>query len=83
MQTWQFQDAKAHFSEVVRRATQEGPQEISDQGRPTAMVVSREMYDQLTGNRENLLELMRHSPLFGQDEPVFNRDRTVPREDVF
>jgi prevent-host-death family protein len=83
MQTWQLQNAKAHFSEVVRQATQEGPQEISVHGRPTAVVISREMFDQLTGNRENLLEFMRRSPLFGQQEPVFERDRSLPREDAF
>ena len=83
MQTWQLQSAKAHFSEVVRQATQNGPQEISVHGRPAAVLISREMFDQLTGNGENLVEFMRRSPLFGQDDPVFERDRSLPREDVF
>lgn len=83
MQTWQLQSAKAHFSEVVRQATQNGPQEISVHGRPAAVLISREMFDQLTGNGENLVEFMRRSPLFGQDEPEFERDRSLPREDVF
>lgn len=82
MQTWQLQAAKAHFSEVVRQATREGPQEISVHGRPAAVVISREMFDQLTGNQDNLLEFMRRSPLSDQEEPVFERDRSLPREDA-
>jgi prevent-host-death family protein len=83
MQTWQLQSAKAHFSEVVRQATQEGPQEISVHGRPAAVLISRELFDQLTGSQESLVEFMRRSPLYGQDEPDFERDRSLPREDAF
>lgn len=82
MQTWQLQSAKAHLSEVVRQAAQEGPQEISVHGRPAAVVISREMFDQLTGNSESLVDFMRRSPLFGQEEPLFERDRSLPREDT-
>lgn len=83
MQTWQLQNAKAHFSELVRQATQDGPQEISVHGRPAAVLISRELFDQLTGNHESLVEFMRRSPLFAQDKPVFERDRSLPREDAF
>lgn len=83
MQTWQLQNAKTHFSELVRQATLDGPQEISIHGRPAAVLISREMFDQLTGNHESLLDFMRRSPLFDQDQPVFERDRSLPREDVF
>ncbi len=30
---WQLQDAKAHFSEVVRRAQNSGPQHVTVHGR--------------------------------------------------
>lgn len=80
MQTWQLQYAKAHFSEVVRQATQEGPQEISLHGRPVAVLISRDMFDELTGQGESLVEFMRRSPLFGHEGPVFERDRSLPRE---
>lgn len=80
MQTWQLQNAKAHFSELVRHAQQDGPQEISVHGRPAAVLISREMFDQLTDQGENLVEFMRRSPLFAHDEPEFERDRSLPRE---
>lgn len=37
---WQLQEAKARFSEVVRRATNEGPQVVTVRGEPAAVVVS-------------------------------------------
>ena len=38
--TWQLQEAKNKLSEVVRRATTEGPQVISVHGKEAAVVVS-------------------------------------------
>lgn len=45
MQSWQIQEAKARFSEVVRGAEHEGPQEITLHGRSVAVLVSRAEYD--------------------------------------
>jgi len=45
MQTWQMQAAKARFSDVVKRAADSGPQEITVHGRAVAVVVSRELFD--------------------------------------
>jgi prevent-host-death family protein len=39
MHSWQLQSATAQFSEVVRQAIQEGPQEISVHGRPVAVLI--------------------------------------------
>lgn len=37
---WALQDAKARFSEVVKRAQSEGPQHITVRGEPTVVVIS-------------------------------------------
>ena len=37
---WALQDAKAKFSEVVRRAQSEGPQRITLRGEPAVVVIS-------------------------------------------
>lgn len=37
---WQLQEAKNKLSEVVRRACDEGPQEITVRGEPAVVVVS-------------------------------------------
>ena len=39
---WSLQDAKNHFSEVVRAAERDGPQIVTRHGKETAVVVSAE-----------------------------------------
>lgn len=60
---WQLQEAKACFSEVVRRA-QERPQRVTVHGKEAAVVVSLSDYEKMypkTGR--DLDELMAASPL--------------------
>ena len=80
MQTWQLQSAKARFSEVVKHAANDGPQEITVHGHSVAVVISRVMFDQLSGNQSSLVEFMRDSPLFDLDEVVLERDKSMARE---
>ncbi|NNG73005.1 type II toxin-antitoxin system Phd/YefM family antitoxin [Rhizobium laguerreae] len=47
-QSWKLEDAKARFSEVVRRAHSEGPQRVTVRGRDSVVVISAEELDQLT-----------------------------------
>ncbi|MBY3070535.1 type II toxin-antitoxin system Phd/YefM family antitoxin [Rhizobium laguerreae] len=47
-QSWKLEDAKARFSEVVRRAHSEGPQRVTVRGRDSVVVISAEEFDQLT-----------------------------------
>ena len=62
---WALQDAKARFSEVVRKAKSEGPQRITVHGREEVVVVSVEEYRRVKGQPtgEALVELLRDSPL--------------------
>ncbi len=46
--TWQLQDAKNRFSEVVKRARDEGPQAVTVHGQRAAVVVSAPEFDRLT-----------------------------------
>ncbi len=80
MQTWQMQTAKARFSEVVKQAADEGPQEITVHGRAVAVVISRALFDRLSGNQASLVEFMRQSPLCEADDVLFERDRSTARE---
>jgi prevent-host-death family protein len=61
---WQLQDAKARFSEVVRRAKQEGPQHVTVHGREEVVVVGAEEFRKLAGGRtgQALVDAMQQSP---------------------
>jgi prevent-host-death family protein len=83
MESWQMQTAKARFSELVKQAAQHGPQDITLHGHSVAVVVSRELFDRLSGNAQSLVEFMRASPLAGHDEITFERNRSLPREITF
>jgi len=79
MKTWQLQAAKAKFSEVVKQAAESGPQEITLHGRPVAVVISRDLFEKLSGNGESLADFMRKSPLLGREDVDLARDRSLPR----
>lgn len=44
---WKLEDAKAHFSEVVRRARTEGPQLVTKRGKDAVIVMAVEELEQL------------------------------------
>ena len=62
---WRLQDAKAHFSEVVKRAREQGPQRVTLHGKDAVVIVAAETYDRdrerHTGRR--LVEALAASPL--------------------
>ena len=62
---WQLQDAKNRFSELVRKAREEGPQVITLHGRDAVVVVSAKEYGKLSRPRGNLVDFFRKSPLVG------------------
>jgi prevent-host-death family protein len=79
MRTWQLQEAKARLSEVIKQASQEGPQTITMRGEPTAVVISKDEYERLKQPRGSFVEFMRKSPLYGVDLDL-KRERTLTRK---
>jgi len=61
---WLLQDAKARFSELVRRVRSEGPQHVTVHGRDEVVVVSAEEFHQLKGDRSGdaFIAAMQASP---------------------
>jgi prevent-host-death family protein len=80
MRAWQMQEAKARLSEVVKCAESEGPQNITLHGQSVAVVVSRAMFERLTGNEHSLVEFMRRSPLVEADDITLERNTSLTRE---
>lgn len=63
MTKWQLQDAKNRFSELVRKAREEGPQVITLHGRDAVVVVSANEFGKLSRPRGSLVDFFRKSPL--------------------
>jgi prevent-host-death family protein len=61
---WLLQDAKARFSELVRRVRSEGPQHVTVHGRDEVVVISAEEFRRLKGDLtgESLIAAMQTSP---------------------
>lgn len=79
MATWQVQEAKSHFSEVLEKAVSEGPQTITKHGQARAVVLSIEAYEALSNNKPSLIDyLMNEGPKF--DDFEAERDRSPGRE---
>jgi prevent-host-death family protein len=62
---WPLQDAKARFSELVRRAKNVGPQLVTVHGREEVVIVSAEEFRRLRGGvtGQALVDALRASPL--------------------
>ena len=78
MGMWQLQEAKARLSEVVKKATKEGPQKITVHGELTAVLISSEEYKRLKNPRGSFVEFMRSSPLYGLELDL-KREQTFTR----
>lgn len=61
---WVLQDAKARFSELVRRVHSDGPQHVTVHGRDEVVVISAADFRRLKGERtgESLIAAMQASP---------------------
>jgi antitoxin Phd len=64
MKTWQIQEAKTHFSEVIERAHSEGPQSITKHGKPRVVVVSIAEYERMKKHKPNLIDYLKNGPSF-------------------
>jgi len=83
LESWQVQSAKARFSEVFRRARNEGPQRITRQGKDGVVMVAEEQYAQrrwqVSSAEESGAVLFRQSPLMGVDLDLERRPRPRTR----
>jgi antitoxin Phd len=62
MSTWQMQEARTHFHEVVQRTLAEGPQWVSDRGQSAVVVVSAEDFRRLNSGNSTLISTLLNAP---------------------
>jgi prevent-host-death family protein len=72
-------DAKNNLSGLIRLAEKGEPQIIRRNDREVAVVVSIEDWKKLNGKRQSLVELLRSSPLVGEELDL-TRQEDYPRE---
>ena len=63
--TWQIQDAKNKFSQVIGEAVKNGPQIVTKHGEATAVILSVQDFKKLQQNRSSITEFFQSSPLVG------------------
>jgi prevent-host-death family protein len=79
---WLLQDAKARFSELVRKVRSEGPQHVTVHGRDEVVVIAADEFRRLTGSTtgQALIEAMQTSPY--QEIDLEPGRRPMPVRDV-
>lgn len=79
---WRLQDAKAQFSELVRRAREKGPQRVTVHGKDAVVVVDADEWDRLKKpvSGRDLVDALASSPL--RDVPIERLSVKSPVRDV-
>jgi antitoxin Phd len=77
--SWQLQDAKSKFSEVVEKALHEGTQIVTRRGKKAVVVMPYDEYEKITCKRDNLAEYLLAYP-FGGSELSLERDKSTGRD---
>ena len=76
MSTWQLQNAKARFSEVIQSALESGPQIITRRGVKTAVVLPFAEWERTQSHKRSLLDVLQSGPQFDLRVPTRGRLKT-------
>ena len=60
--SWQLQEAKQRFSELVRRTLEEGPQVVTRHGEEVVVVVPAEEYRRTSEKKPDFKEFLMNAP---------------------
>ena len=77
--SWQVQEAKQRFSELVRRTLEEGPQVVTRHGEEVVVVVPAEEYRRTSEKKPDFKEFLMSAPE-GLSEIIPERQKDLPRE---
>lgn len=77
--TWQLQDAKSKFSQLVDNAMSHKPQFVTKHGSQAVVILSFEDYTKFVKPKDDLVSFFRQSPL-AEVELEITRDQDLPRE---
>ena len=77
---WKLQDAKAQFSEVVRRARTEGPQRVTVRGHDAVVVIAADELDRLLPPASDVMPFLTFMEGLSVDGLDLTRDGDVGRD---
>ncbi len=77
--TWQLQEAKSKFSQLVEDAMHKEPQIVTKHGDKAVVVLSFEEYTKITKPKTDLVKFLRESPL-AEVALEITRNKDIPRE---
>lgn len=75
---WQVQDAKQHFSEVIRAAAAGEPQVVTKRGEEVAVVIDIAEYRRLRGESVDFVDFLLTGPV--ADSFDVDRSGELPRD---
>lgn len=76
--TWQLQEAKSKFSNLVEKALHQGPQFVTKHGNNAVVILSFKEYQDMTKPKSDLVAFLRSSPLVNLELDI-SRDKNAPR----
>jgi prevent-host-death family protein len=76
--TWQLQEAKSKFSNLVEKALHQGPQFVTKHGNNAVVILSFKEYQNMTKPQSDLVAFLRSSPLVNLELDI-SRDKNAPR----
>lgn len=77
--TWQLQEAKSKFSQLVEDAIHKEPQIVTKHGDKAVVVLSFEEYTKITKPKTDLIKFLKDSPL-AEVSLEITRSRDLPRD---
>jgi antitoxin Phd len=80
MRTWQLQEARSRFSELVSAALAGDPQRVTRHGKAAVIVVSEADWEEVTRKIPSFGRLLAQSPLDPEDLPKRHPARALRGE---
>lgn len=76
--SWQLQEAKQRFSQLVRATLEEGPQVVTRHGEEVVVVISAQDYRRAQEQKPDFKEFLLNGPDISQLD--LDRPRQLPRD---
>ena len=77
--SWQLQDAKSKFSQLVEKAMHHEPQFVTKHGNNAVVILSFDDYKKMTKPDTGLVTFLRNSPLMSEKLDV-SRNKDLPKD---